>query len=153
MSVGSYGKNLMALVLAVACVSACGDAEQGPDPQVALLAGTYAAEAPFGAVVFTSTGPEGTEDVDWLARGASIRLVLLEDMTTSGRLFVPGADEGGGDIDEDLTGTWSLFGDKISLEHEADTFLRDMDLLIDGDRLEGERAFGEVTIRVELLRR
>jgi hypothetical protein len=54
-------------------------------------------------------------------------------------------------MDESLEGTWSLSGDQVSLEHEADTFLRDMDLLLDGDRLVGEETFS-MTIRVELVR-
>lgn len=133
-------------------VAACGDHGQSTDARLALVAGTYSAEAEFGAVVLTTTRPDGTETVDWLAKGASIRLNLHEDMTTSGRLYIPDADEDGGDIDEDLTGTWTLQGTRVSLDHEADTFLRDMDLFFDGDRLEGEETWS-VTIRVELLRR
>jgi hypothetical protein len=140
-------------VLAAAVVAAgCGEDGQGLNAQLALVAGRYSAEGAFGAVAFTTTRQDGTETVDWLAKGASIRLDLHEDMTTSGRLYVPGADEGGGDMDEDLTGTWTLQGNRVSLDHEADTFLRDMDLVFDGERLLGEETWS-VTIHVELVRR
>lgn len=144
---------LTAMVMTAMLMAAgCGDDGQSLDAQLARVAGTYSAEGAFGAVVFTTSRPDGTETVDWLARGASIRLSLHEDMTTSGRLYIPGGDEDGGDMDEDLTGTWTLQGDRVSLDHEADTFLRDMDLYFDGERLEGEETWS-VTVRVELVRR
>ena len=34
-------------------------------------------------------------------------------------------------------------------DHTADTFLRDMDLTVDGDKLKGQASFGEV-VTVEL---
>lgn len=146
------GRMTSAILAAMVVTAGCGDDGQSPDAQLALVAGTYSAEGSFGAVVFTTTRPDGTETVDWLARGASIRLSLHEDMTTSGRLYIPGGDEDGGDMDEDLTGTWTLRGNRVSLDHEADTFLRDMDLFVDGGRLEGEETWS-VTVRVELVRR
>lgn len=140
------------LALALAATGACyGDGPSLPEPEQALV-GTYTAEGTFGAVVFTTQEPGGSETVDWLARGASIRLVLNADMTTTGRLFVPGADEDGGDIDEDLVGTWSLHGGVVRLSHEADTFLRDLDLTVDGNRLVGEHTWSR-TVHVELVRR
>lgn len=140
------------VLAAMLLTAGCGDQGQGPDPQVALVAGTYSAEGSFGAVVFTTRRADGTDTTDWLAEGASIRLNLHEDMTTSGRLYIPGGDEDGSDMDEDLTGTWTLQGNRVSLDHEADTFLRDMDLFFDGERLEGEETWS-VTVRVELMRR
>jgi hypothetical protein len=69
-----------------------------------------------------------------------------------GRLFVPGADEDGGDLDEDLVGDWSLEGDVVRLQHEADTFLRDIDFFYRDGRLEGVETF-QVTISVVLAKR
>lgn len=152
MTTKRLGQAATTAVAAIVAIAGCGDSGQSLDAQLALVAGTYSAEGAFGAVVFTTTRPDGTETVDWLARGASIRLSLHEDMTTSGRLYIPGADEDGGDMDEDLTGTWTIQGNRVSLDHEADTFLRDMDLFFDGERLEGEETWS-ATVRVELVRR
>lgn len=65
----------------------------------------------------------GTNYVDL---GWSIDLTLRNDGTTSGRFFAPGAGEDGEDVDEDLTGTWQLAEYEVTLDHEADTFLRDV---------------------------
>ncbi len=122
-----------------------------PEAQLALV-GTYTAEGAFGAIVFTTEAPGGGQPVDWLARGASIRLDLNADMTTTGRMYVPGADEDGGDIDADLAGTWAFEDGVVRLSHEADTFLRDMDLVVEGDRIVGEETWSQ-TVHVELVRR
>lgn len=68
-------------------------------------------------------------------------------------LYVPGGDEGGGDLDEDLEGTWVAAHGRVTLAHPADTFLRDMELTLESDRLRGGETFGRTTIRIELLRR
>ncbi len=122
-------------------------------PPLTVLAGSYTAEGPFGAITFTTSTADGDDETDWLAQGASIVLELADDGTTGGRLFVPGGDEDGGDMDEDLTGTWSVEDGVVTLAHDADTFLRDMPFASDGDRLEGEETFGDMTIRVVLIRR
>ena len=41
----------------------------------------------------------------------------------------------------------------MKLSHGADTFLRDMPLTVNDNRLEGERTFGNVRVRVVLARR
>lgn len=138
----------LATLLTAACM---GGETTAPSPEMALV-GIYSAEGAYGAVVFTTETPGGTDSVDWLAKGASIRLVLNADMTTAGRLFVPGADEEGSDMDLDLTGTWELAGDQVMLSHEADTFLRDLPLTVRGERLVGERTWS-LTVHVELVRR
>jgi hypothetical protein len=137
----------MAVVLAVV-LGACGDGT-APDPSLAVV-GTYAAEGPYGAIVFTTE--QGGEQIDWLARGASVRLELRSDGATAGRLFAPGADEDGGDFDEDLSGTWSLVGSLVRLEHEADTFLRDIGLVATDGRLKGEYVGGDMKVLIELAR-
>ncbi|HZD06265.1 MAG TPA: hypothetical protein VE173_15245 [Longimicrobiales bacterium] len=133
--------------------AACSD-DGGVGPRdLTVVAGSYTAEGPFGAITFITTEAGSSEETDWLARGASIVLDLKADGTTGGRLYVPGADEDGGDMDEDLTGTWSLTNGRVALDHEADTFLRDMDYTLEGNRLKGEETFGGTTVRVELVRR
>jgi hypothetical protein len=118
---------------------ACSDSTA---PTLDDVAGSYTAEQ------FTTE--EGGVVTDQLAGGASLNLVLASDGSTTGRLFVPGGDEGGGDFDADLVGTWSLDGATVTLDHEADTFLRDMPFTFSSGRLSGEATFSGVTIVVVL---
>lgn len=90
--------------------------------------------------------------VDWLAAGASLRITLAPNGTTSGRLIIPGGDEDGGDLDEDLSGTWTLEDGTIRFSQSADTFMRDMPFTIGDGRLSGDRTFGDVRIQVVLLK-
>ncbi|MGD8699773.1 MAG: hypothetical protein PVJ43_10810 [Gemmatimonadales bacterium] len=111
-------------------------------PDVAAAAGTYRAT--------TFTMEEAGVVTDWLARGASIDLTLYADGTAAGRLFVPGGGRAGSDFDEDLTGSWSLTGATLELDHAAETFLREMQLGVAGSRLTGAETFGSVTVGVVL---
>ena len=84
-------------------LGACGgDGESSFSPTVANVAGSYV------ALSFTVTSSVGTTDL--LALGSTVTVALAADGTTTGRLFVPGGAEGGGDLDEDLAGTWTLAG-------------------------------------------
>jgi hypothetical protein len=106
------------------------------------VAGTYT------ATTFTTTS--GTVTTDQLAAGASFTITLAPDRTTTGRLFVPGADEGGGDLDADMAGTWTLSGSTVEFAQTADTFVRDMPFIATRDRLQGEATFSGTTVRVTL---
>jgi hypothetical protein len=118
---------------------ACGESTE---PTVDSVAGSYTATA------FTVT--EGGSTTDVLADGGSITLTLNTGGSAAGRLFVPGGAEDGSDFDEDLTGTWTLTGTAVSLDHAADTFLRDMTFTVSADRLTGQETFAEATIAVTL---
>jgi len=132
-------------------LAACTDSDPVAPGETLALSGTYAAASGeatrFGVVTFTAE--VGGASRDMLAEGASIVLDLREDGTTSGRLFVRGS-EGEDDLDEDLTGTWVEESGIVRLQHAADTFLRDMDFAVDGDRLVGEAEFGGVEVHVTL---
>ncbi len=133
---------LIASTLLVGCVFlACGDSTA---PTLEQIAGSYAAET------FNTT--DGGVVTDQLALGASIQLTLGADNTTTGRLFVPDAEEGGGDLDMDLAGTWTLDQNdgSVAFEHASDTFLRDMTFAYSSNRLSGEATFSGVTINVVL---
>jgi hypothetical protein len=122
-------------------LTACSDSPTEPGTlTVQAVAGVYGASGAFGTLTFATIDSGAV--TDWLEAGASISLRLNTDGTTEGELFIPGADEDGSDVEESLTGTWSLAGSVVTLEHDADTFLRDMPLTIVGGRLEGERIFG-----------
>lgn len=120
----------------------CGDAA-GPTPAtMEVVAGSYV------VAVFETTTDGAT--TDQLGAGSSLTLNLSPIGTTSGRLFVPGGAEDGGDFEADLTGTWSLSDNEVRLDHPADTFLRDMILDYDNGVLSGSATFGDTQVTVEL---
>jgi hypothetical protein len=129
------------LTTAAATVSlACGD--EGFAPSVTNVAGDYAAT--------TLTTTSGGVTTNQLAGGASLTIALAPNGTTTGRLFVPGGAEGGGDLDADMAGTWTLTGSTVEFAQTADTFVRDMSLTAARNRLSGEATFSGTTIRVTL---
>jgi hypothetical protein len=143
-------------LLALAMPLALAGCDDGVSPRVLSLdevAGSYVATRPAGGTLslgaLTFTIVQGGVTRDLLAEGSTIDLGLHADGTTSGRLFVKNADEEG-DLEADLTGTWSLDGNIVRLDHEADTFLRDMTLTVRVRELEGEETFAGVRVRVVL---
>jgi hypothetical protein len=132
--------------------AACADDATGPvEVTEALVAGLYQATDDFGALSFTTTA-EG-ETTDWLAAGGSLSLSLGADGTVSGELYLPGADEGGADLDADMAGSWSLEGNSVTFEQDADTFVRDMPFVFADGVLTGEATFQGVRVRVVLIQR
>ncbi len=141
-----------ALLAAALTLAACGDSPTGGDSQqlrMQRLAGSYEGFK-YGEKRFTTT--ENGQTTDWVARGASLKIELAADGTTSGRLLVPGADEDGGDFDASMAGSWTLKGDTVRFQQDADTFVRDMPFLVKGGRLVGSEDFGDVRIDVTLSR-
>ena len=132
---------LAPIVLAVLLTLGCGDST---GPTMSDVAGSYEAT--------TLTVEEGGVTTDFLSLGASFEITLSPSGTTTGRLFVPGGGEGGGDFDADLAGTWALNGTTVTFDHDADTFVRDMDFEYANDRLTGQETFNDVTISVVLAR-
>lgn len=154
---GMAGSLALALAPALAvALAGCSENALEVDSRMAALAGSYRAEGTVGAVLVTTQVGDSEEVVDWLEAGASILLELRADGTTAGNLFVPGADDDGDDLEEDLAGTWILSVEGVvHLDHEADTILRDLPFVeaeANGDRLVGERTEDETTVRVELVR-
>ena len=86
-----------------------------------------------------------------LATGASIQITLAADGGTTGRMVIPGDG-----VDADLTGSWSLKNDRVSLSHRADTFLRDVDFVAavwpKGATLDGLATFNGTKVAVTLVR-
>lgn len=121
--------------------AACGD-DDGTGPTTASVAGTYV------ATTFTTTA--GGATVNQLTGGASLWLMLASDGTVTGRLFIPDADEGGGDLDASMAGTWSLRDGVMRFSQTADTFVRDTPFQADGSTLRGDATFGGTAVRVVL---
>jgi hypothetical protein len=128
------------VVLGMAAILAgCGD-DDGFSPTVETVAGSYSAAS------FTLGSPAGT--IDLLALGSVVTVTLDADGSTTGQLFVPGGAEDGGDLDADLTGTWSLDGTTVTFNQTADTFIRDAQFTAGENRLTGEGTFSGQTIRL-----
>lgn len=133
-------------------LAACGDDQAtDPDPsaRMAEVAGDYAAEGDQGTLMRTANG----QTVDQLANGASVTITLSADGLTSGRLFVPGAEEDGSDFEADLAGTWSLRNETVEFSHEADTFIRDMSFEVEDGQLLGDEVFPDERIQIMLQKR
>jgi hypothetical protein len=120
----------------------CGDDETPFSPTVETVAGTYHPE--------TLTATEQGITVNLLQLGSSLTLVLNPDGTTTGRLFAPGLGENGGDVDEDLAGTWSLDGTTVTFDHPGDTFIEDVPFTAEPNRLRGEGTFRGVRVALVL---
>jgi hypothetical protein len=142
------------LAFALAGCSASGDPTF---PASGSLAASYITTVPasagapsFGSFLVTTTANGVT--TDRVVTGAEIRLVLAADGSTSGHLFVPADGGGTANFDADLAGTWSATGDVVTLRHAADTFLRDMPLAVRDGSLVGDSTFGNVRVRLTLVR-
>jgi hypothetical protein len=119
----------------------CGD-DDSFSPTVETVAGSYT------ATTFTVSSVVG--NINLLAGGATVTMNLASDGTTTGRLFVPGGDEDGSDLDRDLTGTWSLTGSTVTFEQTADSFIPDVEFIASANRLTGEDTFDGGTVRLVL---
>ena len=135
----------LGVLLAALALGGCGGGEDNFSPTVPTVetvAGSYTART------FTLTSAVGTTDL--LALGSTVTVTLDADGTTSGRLFIPGGAEGGGDLDEDLAGTWTLSGSIVTFSQSADTFIRDVEFTAAQNQLNSEGTFDGAIIRLVL---
>ena len=147
-----HRKAVPLLFVAIAlAVPACSSDPADPTPEpltAAELLGAYT------ATTFTVDFGSGPENM--LSGGASIQITLQANGETTERVFAPDAGEEGGDFDESLAGTWILQGVIVELDHDADTFLRDMPFTATKGggvvRLGGSKNFGDETIHVVLVK-
>lgn len=128
---------------ALVCLFACGGGD-GFTPTEETVAGTYEASA------FTVTSGAGTTDL--LAIGGTVDVTLAPDGTTSGRLFLPGGEEDGSDLDQDLTGTWTLADQTVTFEPTSDTFIGEVEFLAGRNTLTGEGPVGGVSVFLQLVK-
>jgi hypothetical protein len=122
---------------------ACGGSDSFT-PTEETVAGTYEAST------FTLTSSSGTTDL--LLAGATVEATLAPDGTTSGRLFVPGGEEDGSDLDEDLTGTWTLTGQTVTFTQTADTFIGEAEFTAGRNTLTAEGTVTEGSIFLQLVK-
>jgi hypothetical protein len=128
---------------AVVLLLACGGSDSFM-PTEETVAGTYEAS------VFTVTSFNGTTDL--LLAGATVDATLLPDGTTSGRLFVPGGEEDGGDLDEDLTGTWTLTGQTVRFNQTGDSFIDETEFIAGRNTLTAEDTDDGLSIFLQLVK-
>ncbi len=128
------------LAVAVVAAVACSDAFT---PTTENVAGDYSLEK---LLIITDTG--GTSD--WRAAGSTFTISLATNGTTTGHLFIPGGDEGGGDFNRDMAGTWALSGDTVSFDQAADSFVRDYVWSARANRIVTDRTIPGVRVIVVL---
>ena len=133
------GSKLVTLMLFLTI--SCGGDEPF-SPTVQNVAGSYQASS--------LTGTQSGITVNLLSLGATVAIVLNENGTTTGRVFAPGLDEGGQDLDVDLAGTWTLQGETVTFNQTGDTFIRDIPFTVGRNRLQGEGTFNTITVRLTL---
>ena len=134
------GRRLLPLLLLLTL--SCGGDDEPFSPTVENVAGSYQASS--------LTGTQSGITVNLLSLGATVAIVLNEDGTTTGRVFAPGLDEGGQDLDVDLAGTWTLQGETVTFTQTGDTFIGDIPFAVSRNRLQGEGTFNTLTIRLTL---
>jgi len=131
---------LIPSLVAVAAVVTCSDSFT---PTLENVVGDYTFES---LTAVTDTG--GTQD--WVAAGATITISLGTNGTTTGHLFLPGAGDGGADVNADMAGTWTLTDGIVEFGQTADTFVRDMTFSARKDRLAADRTFTGARVIVVL---
>jgi|SRR4051812_19597991 hypothetical protein len=129
--------------LAAVTLAGCGGDDNPFSPTVANVAGTY------NATLFTATSTE-LGQVNLLSLGATVHVVLNPDGTTTGHIFVPDVGQEDGELDADLTGTWTLSGSTVTFSQTADTFIRDVEFTAAQNSLESEGTFEDTTLHLAL---
>jgi hypothetical protein len=122
---------------------ACGGSDSFT-PTEETVAGTYEAST------FTLTSFSGTTDL--LLAGATVDATLAPDGMTSGRLFVPGGEQDGSDLDEDLTGTWTLTSQTVRFNQTAGTFIGEAEFTAGRNTLTAEGTFNGLSIFLQLVK-
>jgi len=133
---------ILGLGLAVAAANSCssGTAEPLVDlpPTIQNIAGSYSATS------FTGGG------YDVLALGGNLQLTLGVDGSLAGELNVPAS--AGGPLLADMAGTYTINGNRLTFEQQADTFVRDATWTWTNAVLNGYWAGGGETATVRLER-
>src|SRR5262245_26108169 len=109
---------LLRIAVAVVAASACSEKVAGPT--MSDVAGTFALRS---LSRFTSS-----DTAEYAPPDSHIDLVLAENGTVTGDMLLKGAGPGGADFTADMSGTWSLTGNRVTLTQAADNFLRDVPL-------------------------
>ena len=93
----------------------------------------------------------GSDVIDVLEQGGEVTLVLGVDGRTAGTIDAPAIGEDPA-FSADLEGTWDIQGELITLDHDADTFLRDMVFEFEAGQLVASELFIDGLIDITLTR-
>jgi hypothetical protein len=127
-------------------MTACGSDSTGPSGESAV--GNYT------AIAFTTTGTSGQRNE--LNAGSTVVLNLAANGTTSGHLHIAPTNTDPA-IDADLAGTWHQTGNVVTFTQTADTFIRDLQLtlvqdVVNGWTLVGDQNFSGTNVKITLKR-
>jgi len=100
-------------------LAACGGDSTAPSQP---LAGSYTASA------FMTTGASG--QTNQLLIGSTLQITLASDGSTTGHLHLA-ASGAFAARDDDMGGTWTTNGNVVNFHQPADTFVRDMNFVLD----------------------
>lgn len=131
----------LAALLAVVFVGCDADSNPGPVSTGDSVAGRYV------ATTFEAFALDDADDL--LAAGGSLTIDLRSDSTASGLLIVPDVLDEDGDGQYPFGGTYSVYGDVVRFDHEADTFIRDVDWTYDDGVLRAEESFVRIVLERE----
>lgn len=147
-AVRSFARGLLVAVPVALAFAACEDDEDIFD--IADIAGEFVADSAVANSVFRVIEDSDTTDV--LEEGGRIELDLNADGTATGFLFAPDLGDGGSDIEEDLTGTWTFSNGNVLLNLTPDTFLNDLSFDFAGGRLITDETINGRRFQIVLVR-
>jgi hypothetical protein len=140
LSMHSVFPRMVITVAVLAGSVACDDDSVGPAPITdESILGTYSATRLDVTVAGTTT--------DLLDEGAEVTIMLAEEGTTTGQLFIPEGNDDGSDLDESLDGMFEFDddNDEVRFDLGADTFLEEVTFAASREggriRLTGSRTF------------
>lgn len=101
------------------------------------------------------SGEQAGVAVDFLEDGGSLTLTLHPNGVLAGTLFLPGAGETGEDINAIMDGNWTIDTgtEVVSFIQAADTYVREAEWTVDGDRLESTFEFDDENFITTVLER
>jgi hypothetical protein len=142
----SIPRNSLLVAATFVAVAACGSDSTGPAGESA--AGNYT------AISFKTSGTSGQRDE--LAAGSTVVLNLATNGTTSGHLHIAPTNTSPAS-DADLAGTWHQSGNVVTFTQSADTFVRDLQLTlvqdaVNGWVLVGDQTFSGTNVKITLKR-
>jgi hypothetical protein len=126
-----------------AAVAGCGGDNDAFSPTPATVQGEYNASR------FTATSSQ--QQINLLAVGATVHVILNANGTTTGHLSVPDLGIGIGAIEADLAGTWSLNGTTVTFSPtDPNSIIGDADFTAAQNSLDGEGEFQGTTLHITL---
>lgn len=100
----------------------------------------------------TSWVLSGAINVDALAEGAMLSLILRQGPRVTGTLFMPASVTGGADLTADMAGNWTKSGDTIRFSQVSQTFVSEVPWILTPEMLTTADSVDGSFYEVELTR-